>query len=176
MAPANIRGRLTTVQPVMISGLTLAFVVNYFLAQAPAARSAALATRARSARDPKYSADHRPSFRDVAAPGTGFRPIVWAGIMLATFQHSSASTSSSTADAVEARQRVRTRAPAQHRLQRGLDRRRAPRADPDRQDRPKPLLLIGSVGMAVTLGAMTWAFNNGGLDEAGNLMLDPTPG
>jgi len=34
MAPANIRGRLTTVQQVMIiSGLTLAFVVNYFLAQ-----------------------------------------------------------------------------------------------------------------------------------------------
>ena len=33
-APANIRGRLTTVQQVMIiSGLTLAFVVNYFLAQ-----------------------------------------------------------------------------------------------------------------------------------------------
>ena len=31
----------------------------------------------------------------------------------------------------------------------------------------KPLLLIGSVGMAVTLGAMTWAFNNGGLDAAG---------
>src|SRR5690606_9241123 len=34
MAPANVRGRLTTVQQVMIiSGLTLAFVVNYFLAQ-----------------------------------------------------------------------------------------------------------------------------------------------
>ena len=34
MAPANIRGRLTTVQQVMIiTGLTAAFVVNYFLAQ-----------------------------------------------------------------------------------------------------------------------------------------------
>src|SRR5690606_41195412 len=40
----------------------------------------------------------------------------------------------------------------------------------------RPLLMIGSVGMAVTLGAMTWAFNNGGLDEAGNLMLDPNTG
>ena len=31
-----------------------------------------------------FSADHRPSFRDVAAPpGVVFRPIVWAGIMLA---------------------------------------------------------------------------------------------
>ena len=35
VAPANIRGRMTTVQQVMIiSGLTLAFVVNYFLAAA----------------------------------------------------------------------------------------------------------------------------------------------
>src|SRR5690606_18697699 len=35
VAPANIRGRLTTVQQVMIiTGLTAAFVVNYFLAQA----------------------------------------------------------------------------------------------------------------------------------------------
>ena len=35
VAPANIRGRMTTVQQIMIiSGLTAAFVVNYFLAQA----------------------------------------------------------------------------------------------------------------------------------------------
>src|SRR5690606_33397040 len=35
VAPARIRGRLTTVQQVMIiTGLTAAFVVNYFLAQA----------------------------------------------------------------------------------------------------------------------------------------------
>src|SRR5690606_34324333 len=34
VAPAHIRGRLTTVQQVMIiTGLTAAFVVNYFLAQ-----------------------------------------------------------------------------------------------------------------------------------------------
>src|SRR6476659_4328242 len=34
VAPANIRGRLTTVQQIMIiTGLTAAFVVNYFLAQ-----------------------------------------------------------------------------------------------------------------------------------------------
>ena len=38
----------------------------------------------------------------------------------------------------------------------------------------KPLLLIGSVGMAITLAAMTWAFNNGGLDASGNLLLDPS--
>ncbi|MFN3436012.1 MAG: MFS transporter, partial [Sphingomonas sp.] len=35
VAPANIRGRMTTVQQVMIiTGLTAAFVVNYYLAQA----------------------------------------------------------------------------------------------------------------------------------------------
>ena len=35
VAPANIRGRMTTIQQVMIiTGLTLAFVVNYFLAAA----------------------------------------------------------------------------------------------------------------------------------------------
>jgi hypothetical protein len=50
MAPANIRGRLTTVQQVMIiSGLTLAFVVNYFLAQTAAARSASSAGARRGA-------------------------------------------------------------------------------------------------------------------------------
>ncbi len=40
----------------------------------------------------------------------------------------------------------------------------------------KPLLLIGSVGMAVTLGAMTWAFAGASTDAAGNLMLDPSVG
>lgn len=35
VAPANIRGRMTTVQQIMIiTGLTLAFLVNYFLAAA----------------------------------------------------------------------------------------------------------------------------------------------
>ena len=39
VAPAGIRGRLTTVQQIMIiTGLTAAFVVNYFLARAPAFR------------------------------------------------------------------------------------------------------------------------------------------
>jgi SP family sugar:H+ symporter-like MFS transporter len=40
----------------------------------------------------------------------------------------------------------------------------------------KPLLLIGSVGMAVTLGAMAWAFSGAGHDAAGNLMLSPSAG
>jgi SP family sugar:H+ symporter-like MFS transporter len=40
----------------------------------------------------------------------------------------------------------------------------------------RPLLLIGSAGMAVTLGAMTWAFSGAGTDAAGNLMLSETAG
>ena len=40
----------------------------------------------------------------------------------------------------------------------------------------KPLLLIGSAGMALTLGAMTWAFSGADTDAAGNLLLDPSTG
>jgi len=40
----------------------------------------------------------------------------------------------------------------------------------------KPLLLIGSTGMALTLGAMAWAFSGAGTDAAGNLMLGETQG
>src|SRR5690606_39981088 len=40
----------------------------------------------------------------------------------------------------------------------------------------KPLLLIGSAGMAVTLGAMTWAFSGAAHDAAGNLMLGESAG
>ena len=142
VAPANIRGRLSTVQQVMIiTGLTAAFLVNYFLAQSAGSSLGMvggikawrwmylaqavpavvflvalffipespryLVSRKREEEALKvltslfggdeaerrvgeirktFSADHRPSFRDVAAPGTVFRPIVWAGIMLATFQ------------------------------------------------------------------------------------------
>jgi SP family sugar:H+ symporter-like MFS transporter len=40
----------------------------------------------------------------------------------------------------------------------------------------KPLLLIGSAGMAVTLFVMVYAFSQGGLDDAGNLVLSPELG
>jgi SP family sugar:H+ symporter-like MFS transporter len=40
----------------------------------------------------------------------------------------------------------------------------------------KPLLIIGSVGMAATLGAMTWAFSGAAQDAAGNLALSETAG
>ncbi len=40
----------------------------------------------------------------------------------------------------------------------------------------KPLLLIGSAGMAATLFAMVYVFANGTLDAAGNLQLSPELG
>ena len=40
----------------------------------------------------------------------------------------------------------------------------------------KPLLLIGSVGMFVSLAALTYIFGTGGLDEAGQLALSDTTG
>jgi SP family sugar:H+ symporter-like MFS transporter len=40
----------------------------------------------------------------------------------------------------------------------------------------KPLLLIGSAGMAVTLFVMVYAFSQGGLDATGKLVLSPELG
>ncbi|MEM8695462.1 MAG: sugar porter family MFS transporter [Pseudomonadota bacterium] len=40
----------------------------------------------------------------------------------------------------------------------------------------KPLLLIGSTGMAITLGLMTFAFSTGSFNEAGNLVLPDNMG
>jgi SP family sugar:H+ symporter-like MFS transporter len=235
MAPANIRGRLTTVQQVMIiTGLTLAFVVNYFLAQSagsslgdlggiPAWRwmylmqavpavvflvalffipesPRYLVSRGRGAEATKvltslfgpdeaarkvgdieasFSKDHRPSFRDVAAPGTVFRPIVWAGIMLATFQQfvginiifyygETLWKLAGVSEEVALERNIISGVVSIAAVFVAL-------AVIDKIGR-KPLLLIGSVGMAATLGAMTWAFNNGGLDAEGNLLLDPSTG
>ena len=235
MAPANIRGRLTTVQQVMIiSGLTLAFVVNYFLAQnaggslgeiggreawrwmylmqaVPAVvflvalllipeSPRYLVSRGREAEATKvltslfgpaeaerkigeirasFSKDHRPSFRDVAAPGTVFRPIVWAGIMLATFQQFvGINIIFYYGETLWKLAGVSEEAALERNIVSGLVSIAAVFLALVLIDKigRKPLLLIGSVGMAVTLGAMTWAFNSGGLDAAGNLVLDPSTG
>ena len=235
MAPANIRGRLTTVQQVMIiTGLTAAFVVNYLLAQSAGSSLGELGglqawrwmyiaqavpavvflvslffipesprylvSRGRDEDAHKvltrlfgtqeadrkvgeikasFADDHRPSFADVAAPGTGFRPIVWVGIMLATFQQfvginiifyygATLWELAGVSEDVALERNIIS----------GLVSIAAVFAALlviDKVGR-KPLLLIGSVGMAVTLGAMTWAFGNGGLDAEGNLMLDPNTG
>ncbi len=231
VAPANIRGRLSTVQQVMIiTGLTAAFVVNYFLQQAAGGDSLNfvggreawrwmylaqavpavvflvalffipespryLVSRKREEESIKvmaslfggeeadrrvgeirktFSEDHRPSFRDVAAPGTLFRPIVWAGIMLATFQQfvginiifyygETLWKLAGVSESVALERNIISGLVSIAAVFAAL-------AVIDKVGR-KPLLLIGSAGMAVTLGAMTWAFSGAAQDASGNLML-----
>ena len=236
VAPANIRGRMTTVQQVMIiTGLTAAFVVNYFLAAAagqstnlfwggyeawrwmylmqavPAAvflvalffipesprflvargrhdNAATVlgklfgATVAQAKLEEirgSFSTDHRPRLSDVLAPGTGLRPIVWAGLVIAVFQQlvginvifyygetlwKLAGASEDTA--------------LQRNIISGVVSIAACFVTIGLVDRigRKPLLLIGSAGMAIALAVMTIVFHNGTLDAAGNLQLSPQNG
>jgi SP family sugar:H+ symporter-like MFS transporter len=235
VAPANIRGRLTTVQQVMIiTGLTAAFLVNYFVAQTaggslgelggteawrwmylaqavPAliflvalffipesprylvsrgrdedARKvltslfgAAEADRKIGEISASFSRDHRPSFRDVTAPGTGFRPIVWAGIMLATFQQFvGINIIFYYGETLWRLAGISEEVALERNIISGLVSIAAVFAALmviDKVGR-KPLLIIGSVGMAVTLAAMTWAFSGAAQDASGNLALGATAG
>ena len=235
VAPANIRGRLTTVQQVMIiTGLTAAFLVNYFLAQAagdslgevgglPAWRWMYLAQAAPAAvflvallfipESPRYlvnrgredearavltrlfgaeeaerkvgeirasfDGDHRPSLSDVMAPGTIFRPIVWAGILLATFQQFvGINVIFYYGETLWRLAGVSEEVALERNIISGLASIAAVFAALVLIDRigRKPLLLIGSAGMAATLGAMTWAFSGAGTDAAGNLSLSESAG
>jgi SP family sugar:H+ symporter-like MFS transporter len=236
VAPASIRGRMTTVQQIMIiTGLTAAFLVNYFLAATagvstnrfwlgleawrwmylmqsiPAAiflvalyfipesprylvskgrddSATSVLTRlfggdiARAKLEEiraTFSADHRPRLSDVMAPSgsnafLGIRPIVWVGIMLAVFQQlvginvifyygatlwqlagfteNDSLLINIVSGAVSIAACFVTIAVI------------------DKIGR-KPLLLIGSAGMAVTLFVMVYAFSHGSLDPDGNLVL-----
>lgn len=235
VAPANVRGRLTTVQQVMIiTGLTAAFVVNYFLAQNAGDSLGELAgttawrwmylaqtipavvflvalffipesprylvSRGQEAEARKvltslfgsdeadrkigdikasFSADHRPSFRDVIAPGTGLRPIVWAGIMLATFQQFvGINIIFYYGETLWRLAGVSEEVALERNIVSGLVSIAAVFAALMVIDKigRKPLLMIGSVGMAVTLGAMTWAFSGAAQDASGNLALGETAG
>ena len=234
VAPAKIRGRMSTVQQVMIiSGLTAAFLVNYFLAQnagsslgeiagttawrwmylaqaAPAAvfllalflipesprylvmkgkdgAARAVLTKLFGAEAAEckigeirasFTEGHRPSFKDVTGK-FGFRPIVWAGLVLATFQQfvginiifyygETLWRLAGVSEEVALERNIISGAVSIGAVLLAL-------AVIDKIGR-KPLLLIGSVGMAVTLGAMTWAFSGAGTDAAGNLTLGATAG
>lgn len=236
VAPANIRGRMTTVQQIMIiTGLTLAFLVNYALAAAAGDSTGAfwggiaawrwmylmqavpaaiflvalffipespryLVARGRHDEASKvltdlfgpaeattklgeirasFSEDHRPRLADVLAPAgapsfLGMRPIVWVGIMLAVFQQlvginvifyygatlwqlagfteNDSLLINIVSGAVSIAACFVTIAVI------------------DKIGR-KPLLLIGSAGMAATLFVMVFVFSQGGLDADGNLVL-----
>ncbi|MGR6330381.1 sugar porter family MFS transporter [Sphingomonas sp. XXL09] len=236
VAPANVRGRMTTIQQVMIiTGLTLAFVVNYFLAAAagtstapfwggiPAWRwmylcqaipaavflvalffipesprflvsrgrhddalgvlarlfghsvAAAKLTEIRAS----FSSEQPPRLSDVLAPGAGLRPIVWAGLVIAVFQQlvginvifyygetlwKLAGASESTA--------------LQRNIISGLVSIAACFVTIGLVDRigRKPLLLIGSAGMAVALFVMVYAFHSGVIDATGQLQLSQANG
>jgi SP family sugar:H+ symporter-like MFS transporter len=232
VAPANIRGRLTTVQQIMIiTGLTMAFVVNYFLAKTAGVSTARLWGGIEAWRwmflvqalpaaiflvalffipeSPRYlvskgrtekaegvltslfgadvaraklseiratfSDDHRPRLSDIAGSGLlGIRPVVWVGIMLAAFQQfvginvifyygatlwQLAGFSESQSLAINIISGVVSIAACLGTI-----------AVIDKVGR-KPLLLIGSAGMALTLFVMVYAFSHGSLDPQGNLVL-----
>lgn len=236
VAPARIRGRMTTAQQVMIiTGLTAAFVVNYFLAQAAGASTNSfwggiaawrwmylmqaipasiflialfcipespryLVSKGRNAEaqqvlgdlfgpetaasklgeiQASFSHDHRPRLSDVRTPpgGTGFmgvRKIVWLGILLAVFQQlvginvifyygatlwQLAGFSENDALMINIVSGVVSILACFVTI-----------AVIDRIGR-KPLLLIGSAGMAVSLFVMVYAFSHGTLDAAGKLQL-----
>ena len=237
VAPANIRGRMTTVQQIMIiTGLTAAFVVNYFLAAAagestagfwagleawrwmylmqalPAAiflialffipesprylvskgrdekaRSVLTSLFGATVADAKleeirasFSDDHRPRLaRRRRAGRIGIRPIVWAGIMLAVFQqlvginvifYYGATLWQLAGFTEDQSLQINIVSGAVSIVACFIT-----ILVIDRIGR-KPLLLIGSAGMAVTLFAMVYAFANGTLDAAGNLQLSSEMG
>ncbi len=237
VAPANIRGRMTTIQQIMIiTGLTAAFVVNYYLAAAAGASTAiwwggyeawrwmywmqaipaavflialtfipespryliqkgrldegrivltrlfgpaAAAIKLREI-EASFDKDHRPRLSDIKDPiKGGIRPIVWAGLLLAVFQQLVGinvifyygATLWQLAGFTEDQS-------LQINIVSGLVSIAAcfvTIALVDRIGR-KPLLLIGSAGMAVTLFALVYCFHNGTLDASGNLQLSANLG
>lgn len=237
VAPANIRGRMTTVQQIMIiTGLTAAFVVNYFLAASagtstapywagieawrwmylmqavPAAVflvallfipesprylvskgrideagrvltklfGAEAATTKVEEIKASFSADHRPRLSDIFDPVKGgVRPIVWAGLLLAVFQQLVGinvifyygATLWQLAGFTEDQS-------LQINIVSGFVSIAACFGTILLVDRigRKPLLLIGSAGMAATLFALVYAFANGTLDAEGQLQLSSSLG
>ncbi|MGJ3649560.1 sugar porter family MFS transporter [Sphingomonas sp. GlSt437] len=231
VTPAGIRGRLSSLQQIMIIiGLTAAFVVNYFLQQAAGGNSLNpvggreawrwmyLAQAMPAAvfvvalllipESPRYLVgkgrdreaegvlarlfgadgaagkvaeiratfreDHRPRLGDVLGGSFLFRPIVWAGILLATFQQFvGINVIFYYGETLWKLAGVDESAALQRNIVSGAVSIGACLAAIVLIDRigRKPLLMIGSIGMAVTLGLMTWAFSNGMLDGSGNLQL-----
>ncbi|MES2137943.1 MAG: sugar porter family MFS transporter [Pseudomonadota bacterium] len=224
VAPAEIRGRLTTVQQIMIiTGLTVAFIVNkllqvaagssldrfwlgfeawrwmylmqalpaviflvalFFIPESPrylvskgrqdkaegvlaslfgsgVARAKLEEIRA------TFSADHRPRLSDIRSPAGGIRKVVWAGIMLAAFQQFVGinvifyygATLWQLAGFTEAQSLLINIGSGAVSIAACL----GTIAVIDKIGR-KPILLIGSAGMAVTLFTMVYAFSHGSLD------------
>jgi len=120
------------------------------------------------------AADHRPSLKDLIGPKGGIRPIVWFGIGLAAFQQfvginiifyygavlwqSAGFTESNSLliNVVSSLFSIAACVVATLTI--------------DRIGR-KPLLLIGSIGMAITLGTMAFVFMTSAQSSGGHLQL-----
>lgn len=235
VTPANTRGRLSSVQQVMIiSGLTGAFLVNYYLADAAGSSLAAfwggypawrwmfwvqavpalfffatlllipesprfLVSRGRhqeahtvlsklfgaGAAQAKFTeiaathaGDHVPSLADVRGSALGLRPIVWVGIGLAVFQQLVGinvvfyygavlwqAVGFSEADALKINILSGSVSILACLVSIALI---------DHLGR-RPLLLLGSLGMALTLGTLAWCFSQAGVSE-GKLVLSGNTG
>jgi SP family sugar:H+ symporter-like MFS transporter len=237
VAPAGIRGRLTTLQQIMIIiGLTIAFVVNYFLALSAGESTASywlgieawrwmylmqaipaaiflialifipespryLVSKGRDAKAEgvlaslfgsgvageklreiraTFAEDHRPRLSDLKGNGLfGIRPIVWAGIMLAVFQQLvGINVIFYYGETLWKLAGVSEAAALQRNIISGVVSIAACVVTIMVIDKigRKPLLLIGSAGMAVSLFAMAYAFNSGTLDASGQLQLTPNMG
>ena len=237
VTPARTRGRMSSIQQVMIiTGLTGAFVSNYYFQQAAGADSTAdimgypawrwmlwvqvipatvyLFALFSIPESPRYlvlkgseekatsvltnlfgptvaaakvaeirsslNADHKPRLSDLLDPVTGkLRAVVWTGIMLAVFQQlvginvifyygatlwelagfseADALRNNIVSGGVSIAACIVTILVI------------------DKIGR-KPLLLIGSAGMAVSLFAMVYLFSTGGLTPEGKLTLAPQMG
>jgi SP family sugar:H+ symporter-like MFS transporter len=137
--------------------------------------AAAAEIKAREIRQ-SIAADHAPSFADLKDPSTGrLRRIIWVGLGLATFQQLVGinvvfyygavlwqAVGFSEADSLKINVLSGSLSVAACLVAMALI---------DRIGR-RPLLLVGSIGMAVTLGAMTVAFATGAFVD-GSLHLAP---
>ena len=236
VAPASIRGRLTTIQQIMIiTGLTAAFLVNYFLAASAGVSTAQfwggieawrwmylmqsvpaaiflialflipespryLVSKGRQGKAESvlaslfgssvarakldeikatFAEDHRPRLSDIKGPNGGIRKVVWAGIMLAAFQqfvginvifYYGATLWQLAGFTEDQSLQINIVSGAVSIAACFLT-----IAVIDKIGR-KPILLIGSAGMALTLFAMVFAFSQGTLDAAGKLQLPSSMG
>ncbi|MFM8982484.1 MAG: sugar porter family MFS transporter [Spartobacteria bacterium] len=123
--------------------------------------------------------DHQPRLRDIADPKLGIRPIVWVGVWLAAFQQLVGINVVFYYGAVlwQAAGFTEAHALLINVVSGGVSIAACLVATflVDRVGR-KPLLWIGSIGMAVTLGTMAVVFSMGALGENGNLKLGDNAG
>src|SRR6185369_11250757 len=126
-----------------------------------------------------FSADHRPRLSDIKSPSGGIRKIVWAGIMLAAFQqfvginvifYYGATLWKLAGFTEDQSLQINIVSGAVSIAACFLT-----IAVIDKIGR-KPILLIGSAGMALTLFTMVFAFSQGTLDAAGKLQLPSSMG